>query len=230
MVHFKSLGLNLFKLCSTYFFLVFICLIINVKNINGQHFENGNFGFQDQQKTNLISYDMNTNDLRNFYENPFQTSITNLTSIIGKTVHLNCSLFGSQKLPGMPSLNPTWLKADVLYNQLGYVSAFKTENIIATRKGIIVDMYRNKMKLQSISDKLQILRIDDVDVSDEGKYICREFNSQIDKLFFLNVYCKLSLRLILVFRNNILKLIHYSISSINKRVGHEILFCIEIFP
>jgi len=191
MVHLKSLELKSFlKECSTNIFLAFICLILNVKNINGQHFENGNFGFQDQQKANLVSYDMNTNDLRNFYENPFQTSITNLTSIIGKTVHLNCSLFGSQKYPGMPSLNPTWLKADVLYNQLGYVSAFKTENIIATRKGIIVDMYRNKMKLQSISDKLQILRIEDVDVSDEGKYICREFNSQIDKLFFLNVYCK----------------------------------------
>jgi hypothetical protein len=89
------------------------------------------------------------------------------------------------------TFNPTWLKADVIYNQFGSLEGYKTENIIVTRKGIITDTYRERMKLISLGDKMQVLKINEVDVRDEGKYICREFNSKIDRSFYLNVYCNL---------------------------------------
>lgn len=140
--------------------------------------------------------------------NSYHNLITNLSTSVGKTVHLNCSL-NSMREPidltflrlksstrpdpfGQLKLNPTWLKADVFYEQNGFISGYKTENIIVTRKGIISDLHRDKMKLISLNnnDKTQILKINEVDIKDEGKYICREFNSQSDKLFYLNVFCK----------------------------------------
>ena len=66
-------------------------------------------------------------------------------------------------------LNPTWLKADPIYNQYGIMVGYKTENIIVTRKGIIAENLRDKMKLISENDeKLQILRISNVNIRNEG--------------------------------------------------------------
>jgi hypothetical protein len=87
--------------------------------------------------------------------------------------------------------NPTWLKADPIYNQNGIISGFKTENIIVTRKGIIADQLSDKMKLISVNDQTQMLHLNNLNVRNEGKYICREFNSNYDKQFILNVYGKL---------------------------------------
>ena len=86
-------------------------------------------------------------------------------------------------------LNPTWLKADPIYSQHGLVEGYKSENIIVTRKGIIADnLMRDKMKLITSSDQAQILKIANVNIRNEGKYTCREFNSQFDKQFYLNVF------------------------------------------
>lgn len=91
-------------------------------------------------------------------------------------------------------LNPTWLKADPIYSQHGLVEGYKSENIIVTRKGIIADnLMRDKMKLITSSDQAQILKIANVNIRNEGKYTCREFNSQFDKQFYLNVFGMLSL-------------------------------------
>jgi hypothetical protein len=133
-----------------------------------------------------------------FLNSAAQVSITNLTTIVGKTVYLNCTLgslintHNQEDNAFFSKLNPTWLKADPLYNQQGVVTGFKTENIIVTRKGIIADNYKHKLKLinSEQNSKLLVLKINDVEPRDEGKYICREFNSQVDKLFYLNVYCK----------------------------------------
>lgn len=124
--------------------------------------------------------------------------ITNITTSIGKTVFLNCSLnrdnnylFRSVKsTTNTLKLNPTWLKADSSYNQYGLSNGFKTEKIIVTRKGIILDSYKDKIKLITNNNNDQILKISDVVISDEGKYICREFSTQVDKVYYLNVHCK----------------------------------------
>jgi hypothetical protein len=180
--------------------------------------------------TVLANGDFVSNDksLLNFYKNSFgnsqasvasgpsSVSITNLTTLAGKTIYLNCSLgnFNSNSrvrpvvrnnevdLSGadggedsdnkfFAKLNPTWLKADPIYSQFGLVTGYRTENIVVTRKGMIADSYKSKLKLiKNEQSRMLVLRISDVDIRDEGKYICREFNSQLDKLFYLNVYCK----------------------------------------
>ena len=131
--------------------------------------------------------------------------ITNLTTKIGKLVELNCSseldvmqkLYRYKNAPDVYNslsqlqLNPTWLKADAIYDKNGYINAFKTENIISSRKGVLTDQYRQKMKLIAADDyQLKILRISDIGTKDEGKYICREFNSKFYNIFYLNVYCE----------------------------------------
>ncbi len=151
-------------------------------------------------KTNEISsFDpKESNDLYanilplNFYSRRVLPFVSNLSTIIGETVSFNCSVYDNNKdenvINSSPRLNPTWLKADVVYNQYGYITAYKTENIIITRKGIIVDGLRDKMKLITSNDQFQTLKLVDVNAKSEGKYICREFSSQSDKLFYLNVY------------------------------------------
>lgn len=142
-----------------------------------------------------VNNDLYANNLPlNFYTSrrllPF---VSNLSTIIGETVTFNCSVYDDTNkdenaISHTPRLNPTWLKADVVYDQYGYITDYKTENIIITRKGIIVDGLRDKMKLTTGSDQFQTLKLVDVNVKSEGKYICREFISQSDKLFYLNVY------------------------------------------
>lgn len=158
-------------------------------------------------------------------------SITNLTVLPGKTVYLNCTMGGSSNFNSnnnrlfrplmqddtshdesnsfFANLNPTWLKAEPLYSQNGVISSYKTENIIVTRKGIIADQFKSKLRLISpeSSTKMLILRISDIDIRDEGKYICREFNSQLDKLFYINVYCKLSCLLSMTFKKQAVTLL-----------------------
>lgn len=193
-----------------------ILLIFSLNDVNKINCSNG---------PTILSLDASSNEIIGFYKKERPLFVTNLTSIIGKQVNLNCSLnsdnennflsnrnkqsFKYSQLRQSPlesafdaspsttpvhnplRLNPTWLKADVVYDQFGMTNSYKTENIIVTRKGIIPDVYRDKMKLITVNEKLQILRLNEVDIKDEGKYICREFNSQHDKLFYLNVYCKL---------------------------------------
>jgi hypothetical protein len=154
--------------------------------------------------------DLNYNEISFFRKSP---SISNLTALIGETVQFNCSLASeydqnninlarySSSIGILPpnsnilgndfnALTPTWLKADAVYNQYGIINAYKTENIIVTRKGIIADALKEKMKLISNNNNFQTLRISNVNVRNEGKYICRELLSQHDKLFYLNVFCK----------------------------------------
>ncbi|CAF0762611.1 unnamed protein product [Brachionus calyciflorus] len=136
-----------------------------------------------------------TND---FYPQIKPSLVTNITTSIGKTVFLNCTLnreadvlrFRAIKLTtNAIKLNPTWLKADVAYNQIGLASGYKNEKIIVTRKGIILDDYREKMRLITNSNNNdQVLKISDVTISDEGKYTCREFSTQIDRIFYLSVH------------------------------------------
>ena len=124
------------------------------------------------------------------------TLVTNLTVLMGETILLNCSLklntkqnnenFLSETL--LNTLNPTWLKADGKYDQSGEIIAFKSENIIVTRKGVIIDGLKEKIKLVGLNDKIQSLKIIDIIAKDEGKYICREFNSENDKIFYLKIY------------------------------------------
>lgn len=86
-------------------------------------------------------------------------------------------------------MNPTWLKADALYDRVGCIKGYGTENIIVTRKGIIAGTDFNKMKLiGSYNGQFQSLQISNVNINNEGKYVCREFNSIHDKLFHLSVY------------------------------------------
>ena len=172
----------------------------------------------------VLASDIHENgNILDFYKSPFgqnpnlaassSVSITNLTTLAGKAIYLNCTLGGSLNNLNSNSrfkqfnhnnenddedndffvkLNPTWLKADPIYNQFGLVNGFKTENIIVTRKGMIADAYKSKLRLinSEQNSRLLVLRISDVEIRDEGKYICREFNSQLDKLFYLNVYCE----------------------------------------
>lgn len=149
----------------------------------------------------------------------------NLTTSVGKTVYLNCSLHTSAVtssshvldffeysltvtatttsttlgpssiLEQLVAFNPTWLKADFVYNQNGAIESHRTENIIVTRKGVVVgEGMRDKAKLiQSPTmgvDRVQTLKLSDIEVKDEGKYICRELSANIDRIFYLNVFCK----------------------------------------
>lgn len=141
--------------------------------------------------------------------------VQNVSISVGKTVYLNCSLqttiaehhladffeyssLGQTTVPppsnelGLLLSNPTWLKADFVYNQNGVVESHRTENIIVTRKGVVADSLRDKVKLiqPPSGDRVQVLRISDVEVKDEGKYICRELSANIDRSFFLSVFCK----------------------------------------
>ena len=136
-------------------------------------------------------------DTVGYYRQP--PGITNLTTLVGKTINFNCTLNNDDEknpVKNMASfafkskLHPTWLKADPIHSITGHINGFRTENIIVTRKGMIADIYRDKMKLISHGDQFQTLQINNVNVNNEGKYICREFNSQYDKLFYLNVFGK----------------------------------------
>ena len=145
--------------------------------------------------------DIQSNAAINFFRK--SPSISNLSTIVGETVYFNCSLaseYNSNFLSASElnvdefRLSPTWLKADPVYSQTGWITGYKTENIIVTRKGIIADNFREKMKLIKTNDQFQTLRISNVNVRNEGKFICREFNSQFDKLFYLNVHGKFYFR------------------------------------
>jgi hypothetical protein len=155
----------------------------------------------------------------------------NISSSVGKTVYLNCSLDNNELIdyhnlyspvkrisktlggdgggdfpppPPPPAqqqnslltlFNPTWLKADCVYSQNGVVESHRVEKIIVTRKGIIADTYnKEKIKLmqQTPGERVQVLRLNELEVKDEGKYICREFSARIDRTFYLSVFCKCS--------------------------------------
>ena len=129
--------------------------------------------------------------------------VTNLTTLIGKTVLFNCTLSPRDHLSDdltersttlfKSRMNPTWLKADALHDQSGCIKSYGTENIIVTRKGIIAGSDHNKMKLiSSASDHFQSLQISNVNANNEGKYVCREFNSLQDKLFYLSVFARVN--------------------------------------
>lgn len=147
----------------------------------------------------IYSYDAfrihNDFNLPGYYSQP--ANIVNISTLIGKTVFFNCSLSNDQELNSIKysfksKMNPTWLKADPIYNKYGCPTSYNTENIIVTRKGIIAGKNRQKMKLvSSYNNQFQSLQISDINVKDEGKYICREFNSHNDKQFYLNVFGKL---------------------------------------
>lgn len=179
-------------------------LIFPKCSVNAQH---------DTKNLNSFNtFDASSNEIIGYYHKPSNT-ITNITATIGKIVHFNCSFatpesnfnshlkYNPLRIQSQSFINgfndfrpnPTWLKADAIYDQNGVTYAFKTENIIVTRKGIIPDVYKDKMKLLPVNEQLQILRLNDIEIKDEGKYICREFNSKFDKLFYLNVYCKIIL-------------------------------------
>lgn len=154
----------------------------------------------------------------------------NLTSSVGKTIYLNCSLLTarsgadfdvfdySKYVPhrsvagseltttttttaaselaaaSLFGFNPTWLKADYVYNQNGMIEAYRTENIIVSRKGVVADGLSDRVKLirppiSPNGDRLQVLKLSDLEVRDEGKYICRELSANIDRAFYLNVFC-----------------------------------------
>lgn len=123
--------------------------------------------------------------------------VTNITTSIGKNVVLNCSMNSADyfKIRSPKSttsflrLNPTWLKSDASYDQSGVFQSYQTEKIIVTRKGIVLAAYRNKIKLIINSNSDQFITISDVDISDEGKYICREFSTQMDHVYYVYVQC-----------------------------------------
>ena len=115
---------------------------------------------------------------------------TNLTLLHGDSVQLNCT-YKSQKSDNFIfDINPTWLKADVKYTEQGEVLGYRTENIIVTRKGVIAEAYRDKIKLSTIDNRIQTLTLLYVNAKDEGKYICRQFDSDFDKLYFIKVHGK----------------------------------------
>jgi hypothetical protein len=135
------------------------------------------------------------------YLNQIKSSfVTNLTVLVGETVLLNCSvktqdlkqkksfLESSYHLSSLTTFNPTWLKAESIYDQSGDIIEFKNEKIIVSRKGVINEEFKEKLKLVGLNDRIQSLRLNEVNVKDEGKYICREFNSENDKIFYLKVF------------------------------------------
>ena len=118
-------------------------------------------------------------------------------------------------MPPLPSL--TWLKADMVYDANGrrVDDSFRTEKIIVTRKGIVVAARSSSSSSSSSSsvdengggdeDNLagsnmrlitnergqqQVLQLSDLSPLDEGKYICRDLDSQHDRVFYLNILCK----------------------------------------
>lgn len=133
-------------------------------------------------------------NLPGYYTQP--TNIVNISRLIGKSVSFNCSLSNDREPNSInysfkSKLNPTWLKADPILDKYGCASSYNTENIIVTRKGIIAGKNRQKMKLvSSYHNQFQSLQISNINANDEGKYICREFNSKNDKQFYLNVFGK----------------------------------------
>ena len=81
-----------------------------------------------------------------------------------------------------------------MYNQNGMIEAYRTENIIVSRKGVVADGLSDRVKLirppiSPNGDRLQVLKLSDLEVRDEGKYICRELSANIDRAFYLNVFC-----------------------------------------
>ena len=128
--------------------------------------------------------------------------ITNLTVLVGEHAILNCSikatnlnnkqnndfLENSFHLSSLTTLNPTWLKAENKYDKNGEISGFNNENIIVTRKGAVIDTLKDRLRLVGLNDRIQSLRLNDITAKDEGKYICREFNSENDKIFYLKVF------------------------------------------
>jgi hypothetical protein len=115
---------------------------------------------------------------------------TSLSVLMGESVHLNCtlSLTSANGFNNRAMFNPTWLKADAKYNDRGRLVDYKTDGIIVTRKGMVVDAYRDKVKLSTVRNQIQTLTLVNVDATDEGKYICREFNSNHDQFYFIQVY------------------------------------------
>lgn len=144
-----------------------------------------------------MAYNAFAYELEGFFSSPKSSIVTNLTTSIGKTILLNCTWNNPDflKIRSLKSttsffrLNPTWLKADAAYEHNGVFKGYQTEKIIVTRKGIILENYRNKMQLSTNSNNDQFIKISDVGISDEGKYICREFSTQLDQIYFVNIQC-----------------------------------------
>lgn len=178
------------RIFQIYFIFYLLILIINAQQ--QQKFNDQNV--KSLQKKHLLNNDGNT-----YLNYNIKTAfVNNLTVLMGETVYLNCTFNLKQASNrfndednsiNIPNVNPTWLKAEAKYDQSGQMAGFKAENIIVTRKGVIANDYKGKFKLKTVNnDKMQILSIVDVNAKDEGKYICREFNSQNDKIFYLKVY------------------------------------------
>jgi hypothetical protein len=116
---------------------------------------------------------------------------TTIIVLMGESVQLNCTIQSvADSLNNQIKFKPTWLKADAKYNEHGKFVDYKTENIIVTRKGLIVDAFRDKIKLKTVRNQVQILTITHIGARDEGKYICRGFNSNNDKFYFIQVHGK----------------------------------------
>lgn len=145
----------------------------------------------------FLAYNVLGYELEGFFPSQKSSIVTNITTSIGKTIILNCSWNNPDflKIRSLKSttsflrLKPTWFKADAAYEHNGVFKGYKTEKLIVTRKGIILENYRNKIKLSTNSNNDQFIKISDVDISDEGKYICSEFSSQLDQIYFVNIQC-----------------------------------------
>lgn len=145
----------------------------------------------------FLAYNVWSYELEGLFSSVKSSLVTNVSTSIGNSVILNCSLNNPDyfKIRSPKSttnffrMNPTWIKADASYDQNGIFKSYQAEKIIVTRKGIIPENYRNKMKLISNSNSDQFLKISNVDISDEGKYICRELSTQIDQVFYVFVQC-----------------------------------------
>jgi hypothetical protein len=117
---------------------------------------------------------------------------TSINLLIGDSVQLNCTILSStHDSTGQMRFAPTWLKADARYSEHGKLVDYKTENIIVTRKGVVVDAYRDKVHLNTLRGQVQVLTLMNVDARDEGKYICRRFNSNNDQYYFIRVHGEL---------------------------------------